>query len=180
MPHLVAHFPDQASAMSALARLESRGLAPGQALPATDASVGRTRTSADVPSNPPSSVSHQGNREPRNTSATAEPSRGMSGRGSTPEHPEELGRAQLLVNLDGQASADELSRMLSDVGAVDITRSDADFPTETAGVWPDAPRGNAVDVQRAIAASREGAAAGAPPKEDINRPSMKTRHDPQR
>lgn len=181
MSHLVAHFPDQASAMGAMSRLVGRGLSSGGVVPITDSSIGGARTSADVPSNPPSQVSHHGDREPRNTSDTLKSPRGMNARSIEPQTPSELGASRLAVALDRGLDEGDIRHLLHEAGATSIDMDDGELPQEVEGFWPATGPGESPEVQAAITASRRGAEhADEPIVPGEDRPSMKTAHDPHR
>ncbi|UPG87668.1 hypothetical protein L2Y94_10030 [Luteibacter aegosomatis] len=173
MTHLIAHFPDQGSAMAAMQRLMARGFPSSRVLPVTDGGVRGSAGSDNAPSNVVSSLSHRADR----------PTEGWpAGRRVDEVGPEQLGAAWLeLETGESGMSESDLRNFLEQAGAYRVDASSSPMATEALGVWPEAPRGDAVDVERAVDAARRGSEKSG---EDLplpgEGPSLKTRHDPHR
>lgn len=173
MTHLIAHFPDQGSAMAAMQRLVARGFPSSRVLPVTDGGVRGSAGSDNAPSNLVSSLSHRADRATEGWPA---------GRRVDEVGPGELGAARLELETNGSdMSESEVRSFLEQVGAHRVDASTSPMASEAPGVWPEAPSGDAVDVERAVDAARRGSESSG---EDMpvpgEGPSLRTRHDPHR
>lgn len=153
MHHVTGTFPNQFSAAAIVDKMLGRGMPRGRIVVATDESIGDSPASSNAPSNVLSEVSHLGrNRQPDSGG------RGLaSDRSVTPDAPEALGKSVVTVTTGGEWSETVLRELMESAGAENVAIGSDDVPQENDSVWPSPPEGDAVDVERAIAASRRGA-----------------------
>lgn len=159
--------------MAAMQQLVARGFPQSRVFPVTDGGVRGSAGTDNAPSNVVSGLSHRAGR----------PTEGWpAGRRVDEVGPETLGAAWLELDTgEGDMSDSDVRSFLEQAGAHRVDASSSPMATEAPGVWPEAPRGDAVDVERAVDAARRGSENRGenlpPPGEG---PSLKTRHDPHR
>ena len=71
-----------------------------------------------------------------------------------------MGRTVVTVELDDEMAADDIRHLMELVGAASIEMRDAMAPTENALMCPEYGMGSAVDVERAICATRGSESLG--------------------
>ncbi|MDQ0008634.1 hypothetical protein J2T07_000793 [Luteibacter jiangsuensis] len=153
MHHVTGYFPNQFSAAAIVDKMLGRGMPRDRIVVATDESIGDSPASSNAPSNVLSDVSHLGRNRQRDSGG-----RGLaSDRSVTPDAPETLGKSMVTVTTGGEWSETVLRGLMETAGAEDVVSGSDDVPQENEGVWPAPSEGDAIDVERAIAASRRGA-----------------------
>jgi hypothetical protein len=160
MHHVTGTFPNQFSAAAIVDKMLDRGVPRDRIVVATDESIGGSPASSNAPSNVLSDVSHLGRNRQRDSGG-----RGLaSDRSVTPDAPEALGKSVVTVTTGGEWSESVLREWMETAGAENVAIGSDDVPKENDRVWPSPPEGDAVDVERAIEASRRGASDAASSK----------------
>lgn len=153
MPNLiVAQFDNQFAAASVIDKLLARGMRRMHVQSCVDESVGNSAASASAPTSIVSRISHLGHREGQRASELRSPSH--------PPGPEQMGHTVVMVELDDEIPAGDIRHLMKRAGATSIEFQDADPPMENPLMWPDYGTSSAVDVERAICATRGGESLG--------------------
>jgi len=149
MSHLiVAKFNNQFAAASAFDKLMSCGLSRGKGVVQCDESVGRSAASASAPTTVISDLSHRGEREGEKKHLRAP---------DVLPPPMEIGFAVLSVEIDDDASLDQVTAVMRELSAVDVQVLPGQSLTQdAAALWPEQPTGDRTEVERAILASQHG------------------------
>jgi hypothetical protein len=148
-PQLVADFTTQFAAMAAVNKLLSCGLGREHVVIKVNGSVGRAAAGASTTT---SDISDGADQSLRKEGAPSEP----ASYPSALPRPAQFGQDQVTVALDDGLSAEDVRFILKLAGAQSIRRVDEEFVREDPRIWPSAARGNSLDVERAIMASRAG------------------------
>lgn len=160
MHHVTGTFPNQFSAASIVDKMLDRGVPRDRIVVATDESIGDSPASSNAPSNVLSEVSHLGRNRQRDSGG-----RGLgSDRSVTPDAPEALGKSVVTVFTGGEWNETVLRDLMETAGAEDVAVGTDEVTRENDSVWPSPVEGDAVDVERAIEASRRGAEDTGPSK----------------
>ncbi|ULU23390.1 hypothetical protein DYST_00286 [Dyella terrae] len=149
---IVAKFDSQFAAASVINKLLARGMRHAHVMACVDESVGNSAASSSAPTSVVSNISHQGHREGQKASELRSPSH-------LPE-PTQMGHTVVTVELNDEMPVDDVRHLMELVGAASIELLDASSPTENPLMWPDYGTGSAVDVERAICATRGSGALG--------------------
>jgi hypothetical protein len=145
---IVAKFDTQFAAAAAFDRLMSRGLQRGHGVVQCDESVGHSASSASAPTTVVSRVSHRGERQGEKRVMRAP---------DTLPPPMQLGFATLSVQIDDDASIEEVMGVMRGLDAVDVHILPGELLHEVdASSWPEQGMGSRADVERAIRAARQG------------------------
>ncbi|SFS00197.1 hypothetical protein SAMN05216570_1407 [Dyella sp. OK004] len=149
---IVAKFDNQFAAASVIDKLLARGMQRMHVQSCVDESVGNSAASASAPTSVMSGTSHQGHREGQKASEFRSPSH--------PPVPKQMGHTMVTVELDDEMLASDIRRLMSLAGATSIELQDAKPPTENPLMWPDYGTASAIDVERAICATRGSESLG--------------------
>ena len=149
---IVAKFDSQFAAASVINKLLARGVRHAHVLACVDESVGNSAASSSAPTSVVSHISHQGHREGQKASELRSPSH-LPG-------PAQMGHAVVTVELDDEMPVDDVRHLMELVGATSIEMQDAGVLIENPLLWPDYGTGYAIDVERAICATRGSDALG--------------------
>ena len=156
---LTATFATQGSAATAIDRLLAHGLPRAQVRVRTDESVGNSPASSDTPTSVLSNIGDAGKREdPAHGSLSTRIGRhALHSRSPLEETPpDELGRATVLVAIEGDLSSNDIRGILMAASAISIRTGDEMLPDENPGISPVHDMGDPADVRKAIKAARAG------------------------
>jgi hypothetical protein len=145
---IIATFTNQFMAAAARSKLLSYGMRPDCAQIRCEESVGGSAASSSNATSVVSRVSDQGTQSGHHHELRAP---------ATTAAPQDLARAELVLDLRDNASEDEVRRVLELAGAVGIQKSNESFVHENPAFLPELGLAKKVDVDRAIDASRLGA-----------------------
>lgn len=152
MRHVTGYFANQFFAAAVVDKLLAHGMPRDHILVVTDESVGNSPASSNAPANVISNVSHLGHSGSRDTTeAEISPERNMSS-----DNPADLGHFAVTVIEDAEWTETILRDFLANGGARRVATGSDPIPVENTWAWPAATEGSAIDVERAIAASRGG------------------------
>jgi len=149
---IIAKFDSQFAAASVINKLLARGVRHAHVLACVDESVGNSAASSSAPTSVVSHISHQGHRAGQKTSELRSPSH--------PPGQAQMGHTVVTVALDEEMPVDDVRHLMELVGAASIELLDASAPAENPLLWPEYGTGSAVDVERAICATRGYGALG--------------------
>lgn len=147
---IVGKFDTQFAAASVSAKLLSRGMPSSHIVSYAHESVGNSAASSSVPTSILSRVGEPDDHEHHKTSELRSPSQLPA--------PAMMGHTVLTIDPAEDISAEDVRHVMELAGATSVETLDMEPPIENPSMWPQHATGFAIDVERAIRASRGGEA----------------------